>query len=68
MDAEVNAKTAGEAVPLVTADGLLKDVDRELQEVEHEIDRHKTRRKLLLVLRQHLQALPPGTGVLIRAD
>ena len=68
MDAGVSAKTTGETVPLVAADGLLKDVDRDLREVEHEIDRLETRRKLLLVLRQHLRELPPGTGVMILAD
>jgi uncharacterized protein Yka (UPF0111/DUF47 family) len=68
MDAEVSAKTAGETVPLIATDGLLKDMHRELREVEHEIDRLETRRKLLLMLRQYLGTLPPGTRVGFRAE
>lgn len=42
----------------IAVEELLKDVGRELREVEHEIDRCQSRRRLLLALRNYLAEQP----------
>lgn len=65
--AEKRDEPGGEG-PFRAADDLLKDLDRELREVEHELDRMENRRKLFLLLRGRLEALPPDTLVSVRVE
>jgi transcriptional regulator with XRE-family HTH domain len=50
-------------VPTETSDSLLKDTDRELREIDHDLDSLLVRKKLLLAFRHYLLRLPPGTPV-----
>jgi transcriptional regulator with XRE-family HTH domain len=59
FEAEVR-QAAGHGPPV---EELLKDTDRELREVEHEIDRCQSRRRLLVALRNYLSELPEGSFV-----
>ena len=65
---EKNAMTADQRPPLAEPGAcdlgeLLEQTDRELREIEDEISRLLTRKRLLLILRHHLAGLPPGTLV-----
>jgi len=66
---EQPAMTADQRPPLAepAAGGLgelLEQTVRELREIEAEISRLLTRKRLLLILRHHLAGLPPGAPVL----
>jgi transcriptional regulator with XRE-family HTH domain len=65
--AERRDDSGGEG-PFRAAEDLVKDIDRELREVEHEIDRMENRRKLFLLLRSRLEALPSSTLVAVRVE
>jgi hypothetical protein len=45
------ASVAGQ---FVTVGELLKDIDRELRDVDNEIDRYESRKRILLALRNYL--------------
>ncbi len=47
----------------IAVEELVKDTDRELREIEYEIDRCQSRRRLLLALRHYLSELPEGAPV-----
>jgi transcriptional regulator with XRE-family HTH domain len=49
-----------DAVP-ETSDSLLVNTDRELQEIDQNLDSLLARKKLLLAFRRYLVGLPPGT-------
>jgi transcriptional regulator with XRE-family HTH domain len=52
------------AAAVETSDALLKDTDRMLRKVDHELDNLLITKRLLLALRQYLLSLPPGTPIL----
>jgi hypothetical protein len=51
------------AKPAAESRELLQQTNRALREIETEINRLLTRKRLLLVLRRYLAGLPPGTQV-----
>lgn len=55
---------AGAAPAVETSDALLKETDRMLRKVDHELDDLLVFKKLLLTLRQHLLDLPAGTRII----
>ena len=51
----------GAGEPPETSDSLLQNTDRELHEIDRNLDTLLARKKLLLAFRRYLVGLPPGT-------
>lgn len=51
----------GAGEPPETSDSLLANTDRELHEIDRNLDALLARKKLLLAFRRYLVGLPPGT-------